>query len=298
VHAKEDKVRKTLEGLVRLFESGEAPAAIARSSLPSPSIPASEWSLSNRLLLWIEGTGDARGFRQWEQVGRHVRKGATAIYILAPTLKTQDSNPKMPVVDSCGARASRENDPQATSTPDKRQESNTTKRQILCGFRAVPVFRFEDTDGQALQAGLEPPQPPPLMDVAKAWALDVRYIGYTGLYLGYYRHNSDRAPELSLATHDQQVFFHELAHAAQYRVLSDLKPHQKLRKEITAELAASVLMRLCGTSPANDGASFKYIQAFCDKNGKSLSKTLWGLVADTEQIINAILSVKTQAEAV
>ncbi len=32
-------------------------------------------------------TEDARGFRQWEKVGRRVKKGAKAFYILAPVRK-------------------------------------------------------------------------------------------------------------------------------------------------------------------------------------------------------------------
>ena len=43
-------------------------------------------ALRNRLLMMLAGTEDARGFRQWEKVGRMVKKGAKAFYILAPRI--------------------------------------------------------------------------------------------------------------------------------------------------------------------------------------------------------------------
>ena len=51
---------------------------------PIPNIPASKWSLLNRTLMFISGTSDARGFNQWKQVNRYVKKGSKAITILAP----------------------------------------------------------------------------------------------------------------------------------------------------------------------------------------------------------------------
>jgi hypothetical protein len=42
-------------------------------------------------VIFLSGTQDARGFRQWKQVGRYVRKGGKAIYILVPRItKTVD----------------------------------------------------------------------------------------------------------------------------------------------------------------------------------------------------------------
>jgi hypothetical protein len=265
---KEDRVKESLHGLIRLFESGQAPAAMAVGVLPPPNIPAAQWSLGNNLLLWIAGTGDARGFRQWEKAGRRVQKGTKAIYILAPAFKVI-------VVDA----------------PEGKKE----KKQVLSGFRGLPVFRFEDTEGDPLQYHLDPPEPPPLMDVAQAWGLTVRYAGATGPYMGYYRHNKDRAPEITLATHDEQVFFHELSHAAQYRVWPDIKPDQKLRKEVAAELASCVLARIYGRKAANEGFTFQYIQHYCEQYQRPLGKTLWALVADTDKIILAIMEAHLTA---
>ncbi len=260
--SRQDRVSEILEGIVKLFESGQAPEAMAVRALPPPDIPAAKWSLSNNLLIWIAGTGDARGYRQWREVERHVRKGARAVYILAPSFRVKEEETK---------------------------DGETERKQVLSGFRAVPVFRFEDTDGEALQHDLDPPEPPPLMDVAEAWGLTVRYVGSSGPYLGYYRQNEDRPCEITLATHEEQVFFHELAHAAQYRVWPDIKPHQKLRKEIAAELAACVLARLYGRKSANEGFSYEYVKSYSNQHQKPLGKSLWGLVTDTEKVLKAIL---------
>ncbi len=131
-----------------------------------------------------------------------------------------------------------------------------------------------------------------MIEVATAWKLSINYVGCSGPYLGYYRHNTERPHEITLATHDEQVFFHELAHAAQFRTLEDLKPHEKLRKEISAELAACVLARLYGRRSTNEGASLQYIKHFCEQNNKALEKTLWGVVSDTEKILEAILQTR------
>lgn len=289
--SQKDRVHETLHSLIQLFESGQAPLALAYTALPRPDIPASQWSLCNNLILWINGTGDARGFRQWQQVNRYVRKGAHALYILAPSLKTRRSN-REDGLKGCSVEATPcdNTNPQRSASaapPDEKP------KQVLIGFRAVPVFRFEDTDGEPLQYDLHPIEPPPLAEVAAKWGLAVRYVGCSGPYLGYYRQNKDRPCEITLATHEEQVFFHELAHAAQHRVWPDLKPHQKLRMEVSAELASCVLARLYGRSSPNEGNSYEYIKAYCEQEGKSLGRTLWGMVSDTEKILRAIVEANT-----
>jgi hypothetical protein len=282
MNEKQDRVGETLSSLIQLFESGKAPEALAVTVLPSPDVPSHQWSLNNRLLLWIAGTGDARGYRQWQEVGRHVQKGRHAIFILAPRLKRVQSSQEVPAQAPGNAAAGAE----------------TKGRQVLCGFLAVPVFRFEDTEGEPLQPNLNPPELPPLSDVAQAWGLKIQYAGRTGPYLGMYRHSEDGPGEILLATQEEQVFFHELAHAAQYRVWSDLKPDQKARKEIAAELAACVLARLYGRRSPDEGRSYQYIKHYCEQDGRSLVKALWGMVADTEAILHAIVETHSQAACV
>ena len=77
-----DKARAQLQALLELFKSGNVPDAIAVATIPPYECPSNKWSLSNRLLMLLAGTGDARGFRQWKEAGRHVKKGSRCFYIL------------------------------------------------------------------------------------------------------------------------------------------------------------------------------------------------------------------------
>src|SRR5690349_21479605 len=104
-----------LSAVLDLFESGSLPGAIAQTVIhrAEHDSPSSAWSLGNQLLCVIAGTADARGFRQWKEVGRHVCKGSRAFYILAPRTR------KVRERDAAG---------------------DETERVIVSGFVGVPVF--------------------------------------------------------------------------------------------------------------------------------------------------------------
>ena len=122
-----DKAQVQLDRLLEAFRTGEVETAIAKTMIPrhpDDIRPCDAWSLSNRLMCWLSGTADARGYRQWQKTGRHVTKGSKAVYILAPN----------------------------TKTITEEENGQEVKRQVVTGFRAVPVFRLEDTDGDPLPA--------------------------------------------------------------------------------------------------------------------------------------------------
>ena len=73
-------------GILEIFKSGQIPEAVSYAAFPSFDIPSEQWSYLNRIIMWLNGTYDARGYRQWEEAGRHVKKGATAFHIFAPRL--------------------------------------------------------------------------------------------------------------------------------------------------------------------------------------------------------------------
>ena len=79
------KARACLQQIVDLFQSGSVPQALAVATIPPQSgIPSANWSWSNRLLQFLADTSDARGYRQWQEAGRDVTKGAKAFHILGP----------------------------------------------------------------------------------------------------------------------------------------------------------------------------------------------------------------------
>ena len=73
------KAKVCLQRIVDLFKEGDIPKALAVATIPPQAgIPSAKWSLSNRLLQFLADTSDARGFRQWQETDRKVKKGADA----------------------------------------------------------------------------------------------------------------------------------------------------------------------------------------------------------------------------
>jgi hypothetical protein len=250
-----NKVKEVLAGIIDRFRAGDMPKAIAYSVFPIPAIPSAKWSLLNRLLMTIAGTRDARGFRQWQQEGRYVVKGAKAFYILVPYLK--------------------------------KVEEEGGEKEVLRGFMAKPVFRYEDTDGKALDyPELELPELP-LVEVAMQWGIEVKAIpGNYSLY-GYY---SAARKEIALATRDECVFFHELAHCAHEKVKGSLKAGQDALQEIVAELASQALCRIVGKKPDDTlGNSYQYIESYATKLGVNAYTACLKVMSETEKVLNLIL---------
>jgi hypothetical protein len=77
-----NRIKEVLEGILAKFESGDIPKAVTISSFPMDDMPSSNWSFLNKLIMYLEGTMDARCFRQWQQIGRSVKGGSKAFYII------------------------------------------------------------------------------------------------------------------------------------------------------------------------------------------------------------------------
>lgn len=260
-----NKVRKIIDRLLDSFESGDVPEALSIVVLPKLDVPGSKWSICNRLIVFFSGSSDARGFRQWKQVGRYPKKGSRAIYILSPRHRK--------VVD----------------------EDTEEERLVLTGFAAVPVFRFEDTDGKPLEVPeLKPKQLPPLYEVAQQWDLSVSWQSFQGREYGFY---SPGEREIVLATHDEMVFFHELAHSAHQRVKGKLRGNQDWKEEVVAELTAAVLAHLYGRK-TNDGAAYKYIRSYAEKAGKDVHKASLSVISDVGKCVAKILQVKKEQDVI
>jgi hypothetical protein len=256
------KAQEVLEQLLSAFETGTVPSAIARTCIPPLDVPCSRWSFNNRLLVLLSRTADARGIRQWKSVGRWPKKGSKAIYILAPmTFKKTEKN----------------------------EDGEEHERVIITGFKAVPIFRVEDTTGKELDyPQAEPAALPPLISVATSWNVDIRYAPNVAQYYGYYAANTERK-EIVLCTHDEDVFFHELAHAAHDRINGQLQPGQQWDQEIVAELAAATLMHLYGRQ-AQDGRAYQYIRAYAGKAGKSAHQACLSVLEQVRQVLSLIIT--------
>src|ERR1700688_3051572 len=142
-----ERANAELEKIIGLFSSREFPDLCAKALINAPAKPSSKWSLGNQLLMLLAGTSDARGFRQWTDVGRWVLRDGKAIWILGPVKK---------MVKQKG--------------PDQGEQSEETFSEILVGFKAIPVFPYEQTAGQDLPV-YQPRSPPPLIEVADRFGM-------------------------------------------------------------------------------------------------------------------------------
>ncbi len=252
--SKINKIQKTLKNILDCFESGNIPEAIALSVFPIADIPASKWSLLNRILVYLSGTADARGYRQWKQANRHVKKGATTIYILVPRF-----------------------------IEIEKEDETEDEKKLLAGFMARPVFRMEDTEGEPLDyEQIELPDLK-LIERAKEWGISVKAVPGNYRLYGYY---SKAAKEIALASNEETVFFHELAHAAHSRVLKDFDKAQTWRKEVVAELSAAVLCKIVGKTSKYLGSNHRYIEHYAKTARLSPVQVCLKVIQDVEKVVN------------
>ncbi len=257
------RANSELEKIVQLFSSKELPDLCVKALINSPERPSSKWSFGNQLLMLLAGTSDARGFRQWNEAGRWVAKGAKAFWILGPVRKK--------------VRARNE-------TLDEQGESKEEEfREILLGFRAIPVFRYEDTTGQNLPV-YQPRDPPPLMEVADRFGMKVQY---EQLAPGIYGATDHTNKTIFLATEDWDTFFHELGHAI-HRTFEPKSGHgQEPEAETIAQLVAATLARLYG-KPA-DNFSWSYIASYAQSSNPQMVGRLCMRVLDkTKKVLDLI----------
>jgi len=210
--ASSDRIKEAMETLLKIFKEDNL-EKVARAVFRGGDIPADKWSFLNRVLMYLNDTEDARGFRQWQAVGRHVKKGSKAFYILAPMIKK--------VID----------------------EETTEEKQILAGFKAIPVFRIEDTEGEpVISQNFEVNIPYEFNGIIQELGLKVRPVRFCGSAYGSYNLLNK---EIKLASPEIEVFLHELSHAVDDR-LTGLKIGQRKDQEVTAEFSAAVIAHLMG----------------------------------------------------
>ncbi len=216
-----------------------APVFIRRKD----NVPCRAWSWSNQLITAIHGHADARGFRQWQEVGRHVKKGERGFPILVPLTKRIEQTD--------------------AETGEK------SERVAVVGFKHAIVFGLSQTDGEPLP----PPDPDvcqwieslPLLDVACEWEISVEaYNGRTGAALGKYRHGQS----IALGVENLSTWAHEMIHAADDRLGKLTERGQHWRSETVAELGGAVLLAILGHDHDADlGGCWDYVTAYAKDAG-------------------------------
>lgn len=255
-----EKIKKTLNEIAGMIERGEIPEVVALSVFPKKLVPCSKYSLLNRIIVRLSGTVDARGFSAWRKVKRSVKKGAKAIWIFAPKLKIEEQ---------------------------KNSDSGLTEKvPTLFGFKQIPVFRIEDTDGEPLphEKDIKLPRPPPLMEVSERLGIPVKYVSGNAAWYGLYDPGED---SITLASPEETVFWHELAHAAHNRI-ERLKRKDDPFQEIVAELCAISVARIYGREV--NGQSFRYISSYARREKKSLYDAVLSVISTAEKVLSVIFS--------
>ncbi len=269
---RQEAAEDALTAILEMFDSGELPEMIARTCIARLEglAPCANWSLGNQLLMLRQGTTDARGFQQWKEVARNVCKGSKAVYILAPLTRKR--------------------------TEKDAETGEEMTRPFVAGFVGVPVFRYEDTEGLPIEREqYDPPAMPPLFEVAGALGVSVVWAPFATDALGFYQPNRER---IVLCSHDENVFLHELAHAAHRRVLqargADLAGGQSESQEVVAEVVAATLCKLYGL----DGYLWhgaEYVRSYAAD--KSPAKAALRVLGDVQAVLYLIIEAAGEAGA-
>lgn len=229
-----EKAQASLNKVIAAFEQGDLSPIVEVVKIrrhPNDQVPAHKWSMANQIMAFIQSGGilDCRGFRQWEEAGRKVSKGATAVYILAPnTMSIEDKK----------------------TGEDKR---------IITGFHTIPVFAVNMTEGDPLPTfDYAPLELPPLYDVAASLGVSVDYGPIESGARGWY---SPGQKHIRLGVHEPKTFFHELAHAAHDKI-EGVKGGQDVQQETIAEFTAAVLSDLYGYE--RTGNAWNYISGYAE----------------------------------
>lgn len=246
------KAETAAQRILDVFKNGSLPDALAPVFIHRrDNTPCRAWSWSNQLLTALAGHSDARGFRQWEQAGRRVRKGEHAFAILGPCTR------KVKVRDD--------------ETGEERE------RLAVYGFKSIPVFGRAQTDvfdadrwAEASREDREAQQfidALPLVSVARAWGLSVEtYNARAGGALGRYRGGSG----IALGVENAATWAHELIHAADDRLGHLTERGQHLDSETVAELGGAVLLKCLGLEHDADlGGCWRYIESYAARKNQA-----------------------------
>lgn len=265
----QENIQAAASKLLEMFQSGSFPEVATRAIIQKAygNKPCRKWSFGNFIIMLLSGTCDARGFKQWQTVGRNVKKGEHALKIFAPLT--------------------------GTKTKINDQTGKEEKLTFIKGFHAIPVFSFESTEGNEIEkANFNPPAPPPLFEVAERYGIKVSYDAFAGRDLGSCRTDGS---EITLRAHDADVWFHELAHAVDAHLTEggQLKGGQIEDQEIVAEMTSGVLCQLYGIS-GYECQTWEYIRGYSDDSAEKAIKQIFGLLGRVEAIVNDILQVASR----
>ncbi len=271
------RVDSAARSIVARFERGNLPEALAPIFINrTDDIPCRRWSWSNQILTAIAGYDDARGYRAWQEVGRQVKKGEHAFYILEPVTRS------------------------FTETDKTTGEEQKVTR--CCGFKGGARFGYEQTEGDELPERAAERQfidELPLVEVARSWGLRLQTFGNAERIkeAGWFAHNGETGKAIGLGVTNLATWTHELVHAADLQLgtlTTENARRQELSNEVVAEIGGATLLMCLGKPvDADVGGAFEYVKRYCDKADKKLERVCMQL---TERIGNAVALILNTAD--
>ena len=245
-----------------LSDDKKLPSIVARVFNIPHNIPCRGYSLLNKIIIGGHHTFDVRGYRAWQKVGRNVKKGSKAIYIFAPIIKKI-----------------------------KNENKEDKEERIIKGFRMVPVFRVEDTEGEPLDYDIPKTPSLPFIDVAKHLNIDISAKFFLGKTLGscYYK-----SRKIHLMSPAELIWLHEFTH----QIHADIVGNEKMEKmsssyiELVANFGSLVLATLMGY----EITKMEYTKLFINDIKKYKFSEIQKCLSDTEKITNYILEINEMLE--
>ena len=254
----DERVDKIMTDIYKAIESQEivnhVTDVIENAWSTDNLIPSAKWSISNRLVLAMNDTQDARTFKHWESVGRSIKSGAKAVYIRSPRHYKFKN--------------------------DKDEEEKGMY------FTAHPVFRKEDTTGQAIAESI-PKELPPLYDLAGHNSIEVSECPSNIV-----QEDSWLRDSMSYLPDDElKAFLCELA--SEYNQRFMIRDTSDMETEAIVELSACVLTNLYHANTLK--ISQDYINA---QDGKSKSEIGEAYIKVLNRVENVVHSILVDAEKI
>ena len=231
-----------------------------------------DYSLGNWLLLWSQAgqreTTVTRpaGYRTWQQLGRHVRRGERGYKILAPITR------RVPAED------------------DDTDES----RRIVTGFRVVTVFDVTQTDGEPLaEVGPELLTGDGDADLLDAAVGQIEEHGYRFSLGVLHGPNGVTRPSVRQVVVEENLegaqrtktTVHELAHVLMHAETGDIDCRGRI--EVEAESVAYVVCGAAGLDTS--GYSVAYVARWAETTtdpGRTLLATAERIVSVARNILD------------
>jgi len=246
------KAQEVANDILDAFRKGCVPEALAQVFIHRDiDSPCQAWSLQNRMLVALHGHVDARGYRQWQQVDRQVKKGERACHILAPWM--------------------------AKAREDDEEKGIQAGDPVLIGFLAVPVFGSGQTEGPPLAWEAEEAKfldALPLVEVARAWGIELlTFEAGPGGRAGFFARPATEgqgSQVIGLGTENLSTWAHELVHAADCR-RGTLNPArgQQLDNEVVASFGGTVLLECLNCTVESDrGFAWRYIESYAEEHDR------------------------------